>query len=434
MCHRRLTKRGQRKEASSMHLACINFFILPSSYCHPSMVSTIDEEDIPYYRNLEETDHAFPQVSSPTESHRRGASQPNLYINEWVDHSSRSLPHLGHRRGVSHPANTYRDYGLETSNDAFRYLTAGDRRRSSLPEIYNNNGPQTSRSSVLRAIFTPRVSEIEDLEDTHSPLYIMLHPRSGAWYSEIFKKFISTLIIGDLLAFVISTEDSIYQQHWIWFQAIEGITASIFLVEYIARVTVSVENKKFGIHGPVLGRIRWMTTFHAIIDILATAPFFIQVLTGHPMPRLTYLRIFRVLRIMKTDSYARAFSACYRVVYFNREILWVAVLICFFLIVTSSVLLYYCRPRDGEDDDIEFQSIPSTLYLSVLILTGQDSFIRSSQTMPVRATKCTNRTICAPAHRPSQRRTVVHKNGSWVDRSTVCCTLCYPRVAVDLGL
>lgn len=345
------------------------------------MASPIDEEDLSYYQNFNLNDHdRTTQYDSPR--HRRGDSQPVGHGFLLVDSPSNSIRNLGsgHRRIVSQPVG-YRAYDMDVSDTPTNYMTASDRRRSAHPAIYKHDTPQR-RSGVLRAIFTPRPSEIDDLEQHHSCVYTMLHPRSGVWYAEVFKKFISTLIIADLIAFVISTEERIYVKYWVWFQAIEGVTTSIFLVEYIARVSVCVENKKFGDRGPVLGRLWWMVSFHAIIDVMATAPFFIQLLTGFDMPTLTYLRIFRVLRIMKTDGYARAFSACYRVVYFNREILSVALLICFFLVVISSVLLYYCRPREG-DDGVGFQSIPSTLYLSVLILTGQDSFIRSSEEMPV---------------------------------------------------
>jgi len=172
------------------------------------------------------------------------------------------------------------------------------------------------------------------------------------------------------------------------FRIVKGVSSCIFLVEYLAWVTVCIENKRFAEYGPFWGRLRWMCTFHAVIYVMATAPFFIFLITGWNLPNFTYLRIFRVLRIMKTEAYSRAFSACYRVIYFNREILSVGILICFFLVVGSSVLICYCRPHyigNGDKGDIAlpFQSIPLTLYLSVLILTGQDTFIRSNENMPV---------------------------------------------------
>jgi hypothetical protein len=124
-----------------------------------------------------------------------------------------------------------------------------------------------------------------------------------------------------------------------------------------------------------------MIKFRAIVDLLATVPFFIQVGTGWDIPHLSYLRVFRVLRILRTYGYVRAFGACYRVVYYNREILWVAMLVCTFLVMLSSVLLYYFRPRNDFAEE-KFQSIPSTIFLSVLMLTGQDLWIRGSENMP----------------------------------------------------
>lgn len=360
------------------------------------MAYTSDEEEPSYYRNFgnEEAPPTLPSIPRPTHfGYNRQLSQPELnyphrYGMEDVSRTSirslpvDALPSGGHRRGAS-DSQAYRSAEFYASDNASMYTSAGQRRRAMHPELYHNEHAE-SRASVLRTLFTPKPSEIVDLEQRHSPLYIMLHPKSEVWYAQIFKRFISTLIIVDLLAFVISTDPQIMEQYHVIFRTIEGVTSCIFLVEYIARISICIENKKFEHFGPILGRLRWMCTFHAVIDILATVPFFIFLGTGWNLPNLTYLRIFRVLRIMKTEAYSRAFSACYRVIYFNREILSVGILICLFLVVGSSVLLYYFRPRLEEDGDgLPFRSIPETLYLSVLILTGQDSFIRSSEAMPV---------------------------------------------------
>jgi hypothetical protein len=98
------------------------------------------------------------------------------------------------------------------------------------------------------------------------------------------------------------------------------------------------------------------------------------------------------------------------VVFYNRQILYVAFLLCVLLILFTGVLMYYLRPRDEEDaggkhsfifhnmhasnrmnridardavsmliifflcsmfDTKDFQSIAATMYLSTLMLTGQ---------------------------------------------------------------
>ena len=61
-----------------------------------------------------------------------------------------------------------------------------------------------------------------------------------------------------------------------------------------------------------------------------------------------------------------------RVIYFNREILCVAFMIDMILILLMSTVLYYMAPppdTPGLEDD--FESIPATMYLSVMMLTGQ---------------------------------------------------------------
>ncbi len=111
-------------------------------------------------------------------------------------------------------------------------------------------------------------------------------------------------------------------------------------------------------------------TFPALIDFLATFPFFIELVTGLSMPTLTYLRAFRLLRILKTSGFAEATKAVYRVIYYNRQILYVAMLICVGLVLFTAVLMYYLRPKDPKHSQ-DFQSLARTMYLSTLMLTGQ---------------------------------------------------------------
>ncbi|KAG7341941.1 ion transport protein [Nitzschia inconspicua] len=237
------------------------------------------------------------------------------------------------------------------------------------------------RKGVLEKVFDLNNSEDqEDLSHEHTMLYLTLHPRCKNPEAKIFKKFITCIIILDLFSFILSTEDALYAPNQLIFHCLEGVTSSIFLIEYMARLVTITENARYGTLGPIRGRLKWMLTFPAIVDMLATVPFFFNLATDWSIPSLSYTRIFRVLRLLKTDGYRRAFGACYRVIYYNREILYVAVLVCFFLVLLSSVLLYYCRPRNV---DVKiFESIPATLYTSLLMLTGQDTWVRNSQYMP----------------------------------------------------
>ena len=59
-----------------------------------------------------------------------------------------------------------------------------------------------------------------------------------------------------------------------------------------------------------------------------------------------------------------------RVLFYNREILYVAVVMAAGLIMFTAVLMYYLRPQEMDDEENEW-SISTTIYYSTLMLTGQ---------------------------------------------------------------
>ena len=62
-------------------------------------------------------------------------------------------------------------------------------------------------------------------------------------------------------------------------------------------------------------------TSSALLDAAATFPCLIEVVAQKQLPTLTYLRIFRLFRILKTERYFHACECVWRIVWFNREIL-----------------------------------------------------------------------------------------------------------------
>jgi len=204
----------------------------------------------------------------------------------------------------------------------------------------------------------------------HSFLYSMLNPHSRRWQAVCYKAAITTIIVTDLLMFIASTDMRANAHVPQLFETWEAVVSYIFLIEYCARLYVVTEKKKYHQYGPVCGRVYYaFGNAGAWVDLLAAAPYFVELLTGWDLPTLTILRMFRLFRILKTESYIRALDAVYRVVYYNSEILYVAALICFFLTVSTAMLLYVLRPEHDEEND--FGSIAATLYLSTMMLTGQ---------------------------------------------------------------
>ena len=258
------------------------------------------------------------------------------------------------------------------------YGSIGEKKKVEIVGLPKNAGGQKQRqnepplkkekSAVFSRVFYNQSNSNDPSERTpHSFLYTMLNPRSNHTEAVLFKTFMTSTILIDLGFFIVSTEP-MFANYKTFYYA-EGVTSTIFLFEYLARLISVIESRNYKPLGPVRGRFKYMMSTNAIIDFLATFPFFIELATNVDLPTLTYLRVFRLLRILKTEAYSNAFDAVWRVLFYNREILYVALLVCIFLILCTSVLMYYLRPPNDENGD--FESIASTMYVSTLMLTGQ---------------------------------------------------------------
>jgi hypothetical protein len=228
-------------------------------------------------------------------------------------------------------------------------------RKASRRDLQTREGG--SNKPVLDQLFTVQSRDLSSfVKETPSErlrpkslLFTLLNPRSRQWQAIWFKSFISTVILVDLIIFVLSTEPNLSDEQKTLCHTWEGATSTIFLIEYLARIYAVIEAKKYGEFGPFWGRVHFVTNMASIVDALAILPFFLELVTGWNLPTLTFLRAFRLLRILKTNGMVRATDAVYRVIYYNRQILYVALFVCIFMILVTSVLMYYLRPRNHQN-------------------------------------------------------------------------------------
>eukprot|EP00980_Cylindrotheca_fusiformis_P005459 scaffold1169_cov120-Cylindrotheca_fusiformis.AAC.9 len=222
---------------------------------------------------------------------------------------------------------------------------------------------------VLNNIFVSEEdSERPSGRNVKSWIYTVLNPKSRQLPAVIFKYFIATVICVDFVIYVISTEPG-YQgdKRPPLFASMERTTSTIFLIEYVARLYTITENRKY--RHWFWGRLRYFVSIAALIDLFATMPYFLERFTGRDLPQLTYLRTFRLARILKTSGFMKAADAVRRVLYYNRQIMTLSLFVGIYMVLLTGVLMYHLRPRDGKSD--EFESIATTMYLATLMLTGQ---------------------------------------------------------------
>mmetsp|Transcript_31079 Transcript_31079/g.75115 ORF Transcript_31079/g.75115 Transcript_31079/m.75115 type:complete len:740 (+) Transcript_31079:45-2264(+) len=333
-------------------------------------------------------------VRFPSHAQQAQSPTPLLSSQQPQMDGSNSQYQLNYRQR-HHPqqVTTTRSGSSNGSNHSKRILSSSDHSQQQQRHRHGHRKPPWFRKSILQRVLDMDTSyDKEDLESPHhSVVYMTVHPRSKTREAKIYRRLTTWLIVIDLISFFWSTDPNYHHFPYITvFRSIEGVVSTFFLGEYLARLWVVTENKQsYGRLGPINGRLVWMCSLSSLIDICATIPFFVNWFTHWQYASLSYLRVFRLLRILKMEAYIRAFSSCYRVMHFNKEILYVALLVCVFLVVLCAVLLYYLRPRNLDDEEgganpnsVIFGSIPATLFTALLMLTGQDSLVRSSHEMP----------------------------------------------------
>ncbi len=186
----------------------------------------------------------------------------------------------------------------------------------------------------------------------------------GDHVGRLFDAVIISLIMLNILAVILSTveENQLKYQHA--FDLFELFSVIIFTVEYLLRIWVCTCEKNF--HGSILGRLRFMFTPMALIDLLAILPFYLPLFIGTDMRILRALRLFRLFRVLKLARYTDSLRHIRAVFVDKRGELGVVMMVVSTMLILSSSLMYYAENKAQPE---VFSSIPAAMWWSVVTLT-----------------------------------------------------------------
>ena len=183
--------------------------------------------------------------------------------------------------------------------------------------------------------------------------------------SKAFDSFIMALILLNVLAVILETVESIHDDYGAWFDYFEIFSVIVFSIEYLFRVWACTAIEKY--KHPVWGRVRYIFSIEAIIDLLAIIPFYLPLLIGHSDGRvIRILRLLRLFRIFKLGRYSLAFSLITDVVRKRKEELVVTLTLLVIMLIFASTLMFYI---ENEANPEAFPSIPQTMWWGVATLT-----------------------------------------------------------------
>jgi len=172
------------------------------------------------------------------------------------------------------------------------------------------------------------------------------------------------LISLNVVAVILESVASIEAEFHLVFHYFDVFSVMIFTVEYIARVWSAIDNPWKPDHAhPVKGRVRYMLTWFAIIDVIAIAPFYLSMFFGAD---LRILRALRLLRIFKLTRYSSAMTLLLQVFREESRTIGAAMFVSMLLMIMGATLAFIFEHKAQPG---VFSSIPAAMYWAVITMT-----------------------------------------------------------------
>jgi voltage-gated potassium channel len=181
--------------------------------------------------------------------------------------------------------------------------------------------------------------------------------------SKYFDPFIMGLIVLNVIAVVLETVNWIYVRYATFFHIFDLFSVAVFSVEYVLRLWTCTVDPRF--RDPVRGRLRYIITPLAIIDLLAVLPFYLYFI----LPEMRFLRavrLFRLFRVLKLARYSESLQTFVDVLKLKKEELVLMFFTILILLIVSSSLMY---EAEHEVQPETFSSIPAAMWWGIVTLT-----------------------------------------------------------------
>jgi voltage-gated potassium channel len=196
-------------------------------------------------------------------------------------------------------------------------------------------------------------------------IFSLLHatPTSGPIHRYIDRLIIAAVLIS-VVCIVLETVPAIHEIFKYEFEFLEFATVGLFSLEYIARVYSSCEAEKY--KDPIKGRLRYMVSIPALIDLVSILPYFLGILL-HQVIDTRFLRIFRLTRLLKVTRYTGTLNTLIKAISREKRVLFASAFMMLLLVVLTASLGYELE-HDAQPD--KFDTIPSAMYWAVITLAS----------------------------------------------------------------
>ena len=171
------------------------------------------------------------------------------------------------------------------------------------------------------------------------------------------------LIIANVAVIVVGSIASIGARFRFWLHLFEWISVLLFTFEYGMRAWVAVERADGRYAAPVAGRVRYLLSPLALIDLVAILPFYL----GFLLPvDLRFMRVFRLFLIFKLTRYHASMNLLTRVLRQEAAPIAAALFVLAMLLVVAASFAFIA---EHEAQPRVFASIPDAMWWAIVTMT-----------------------------------------------------------------
>ena len=182
--------------------------------------------------------------------------------------------------------------------------------------------------------------------------------------SRVFDLTVVVTIIVSITGLVFQTVQSFYEVASQLFKVVEYVTIVVFAGEYFLRIWSCVAETSYS-SGVLRGRLRFMITPLALVDLLAVVPSLLPFV-GFDMRFIRAVWLFRLVRIAKLGRYSLALKMFERMIKQKKEELVTSMGALFILLLLSASCMYFAENKIQPQ---HFGSIPETMWWSIITVT-----------------------------------------------------------------
>lgn len=191
--------------------------------------------------------------------------------------------------------------------------------------------------------------------------YNFLEQSNSSVVARLVSLLLMMLIMSNVVAVILASDSLVYTDFQPFFDGFELFSIIVFSLEYLSRVWVCVENPKY--QQPLKGRLKYMMSPMAIIDLIAILPFYLDIFFNFDT---RFLRVLRLFRIFKLSRHFTAMSVLLTVIKNELATLASAIFIMLVLVVLASAGMFIVE-RDAQPE--AFGTIPRAMWWATITLS-----------------------------------------------------------------